>query len=183
MRYGKDRLKDEPNIVFHGHVAPSEVPRYLRALDVLIAPYQPVVTLHGGAGDNSQWVCPLKLFDYMAAGKPIICSDHPVIRETVEHERDALICAPTDVTGWAAALTRLRDHPELSSDIARNALDKFTKHYSWEARAARVLDGLSVAATQAADRPLARYASASGSQARREPTVQLTFHCRYLVCS
>ena len=60
----------------------------------LIAPYQPVVTLHGGVGDNSQWVCPLKLFDYMAAGKPIICSDHPVIRETVEHERDALICAP-----------------------------------------------------------------------------------------
>ena len=39
----KDRLKDEPNIVFHGHVAPSEVPRYLRAMDVLIAPYQPVV--------------------------------------------------------------------------------------------------------------------------------------------
>ena len=31
----KDRLKDEPNIVFHGHVAPSEVPRYLRAMDVL----------------------------------------------------------------------------------------------------------------------------------------------------
>ena len=140
----KDRLKDEPNIVFHGHVAPSEVPRYLRALDVLIAPYQPIVTLHGGVGDNSQWVCPLKLFDYMAAGKPIICSDHPVIRETVEHERDALICAPRDIAGWAAALTRLRDRPDLSSAIARRAFDKFTKHYSWEARAARVLDGLSI---------------------------------------
>ena len=112
----------------------------------MIAPYQPVVTLHGGVGDNSQWVCPLKLFDYMAAGKPIICSDHPVIRETVEHELDALICAPTDIAGWATALTRLRDRPDLSSAIARSALDKFTKHYSWEARAARVLDGLSVAA-------------------------------------
>ena len=172
----KDRLKDEPNIVFHGHVAPSEVPRYLRALDVLIAPYQPVVTLHGGVGDNSQWVCPLKLFDYMAAGKPIICSDHPVIRETVEHERDALICAPTDIAGWAAALTRLRDRPDLSSAIARNALDKFTKHYSWEARAARVLDGLSVAA------PMRRINPEQDMQALRlsskTKTIAAIDHCR-----
>ena len=165
----KDRLKDEPNIFFHGHVAPSEVPRYLRALDVLIAPYQPVVTLHGGVGDNSQWVCPFKLFDYMAAGKPIICSDHPVIRETVEHEQDALICAPTDLGAWAVALTRLRDNPEFAAVIARNALDKFTGRYSWEARAERVLDGLSFAATPATDSSRSRYPNGNGSQARRGP--------------
>ena len=100
---------------FHGHVPPSQVPNFLRVFDVMIAPYQPVVPLHGGVGDNAKWVCPLKMFDYMAAGKPIICSDHPVLREILSHEKDALLCAPMDVVGWADALSRLRDHPETQS--------------------------------------------------------------------
>ena len=101
IAFWKNCFERETNIFFHGHVPPSEVPRFIRAFDVLLAPYQSVVTLHGGVGDNAQWVCPLKVFDYMAAGKPIICSDHPVLREILSHGRDALLCAPTDVTGWA----------------------------------------------------------------------------------
>ena len=109
VAFWKQRIGDASNVTFHGHVAPSRVPDFLHAMDVLIAPYQPVVGLEGGAGDNSRWVCPLKVFDYMAAGKPIICSDHAVLREILTHEQDALLCRPTDVTQWADALRRLRD--------------------------------------------------------------------------
>ena len=143
VRFWKARLARNGNVFFHGHVPPSQVPSFLRIFDVLIAPYQPVVTLHGGLGDNAKWVCPLKLFDYMAAGKPIICSDHPVIREIVSHEKEALLCAPRDVAGWAEALRRLRDNRELRARVGANALERFTRNHSWDARALSVLDGLS----------------------------------------
>jgi glycosyltransferase involved in cell wall biosynthesis len=119
------------------------VPHFLRAFDVLIAPYQPVVTLRGGAGNNADWVCPLKLFEYMAAGKPIVCSDLPILCEVVSHEDTAILCSPTKVEQWAEALRRLRDHKKLADLIAARALEKFTQYYSWDARAAFVLDGIS----------------------------------------
>jgi glycosyltransferase involved in cell wall biosynthesis len=130
------------NTFLHGHVPPSEVPHFLRAFDVLIAPYQPVVTLRGGAGNNTDWVCPLKLFEYMAAGKPIVCSDLPILREVLSHEKTALLCAPTKVEQWAEALRQLRDHKQLADVIATGALEKFIQCYSWDARAALVLDGI-----------------------------------------
>jgi glycosyltransferase involved in cell wall biosynthesis len=138
----KARLERNNNVFFHGHVPPSRVPGFLRIFDVLIAPYQPVVGLHGGAGDNSKWVCPLKLFDYMAAGKPIICSNLPVIQEVVSHGRNALLCAPTDVTAWAEALHLLRDNPDFGAKIGADALETFERRYSWDARALSVLDGI-----------------------------------------
>jgi glycosyltransferase involved in cell wall biosynthesis len=142
VAFWKARIGDAPNVTFHGHVAPSRVPSFLRAMDVLIAPYQPVVGLEGGAGDNSRWVCPLKLFDYMAAGKPIICSDHPVLREILTHEQDALLCRPANVAQWVDSLRRLKDDRGLADELAAHALAKFKQHYSWDARARRVLEGL-----------------------------------------
>ena len=144
VAFWKQRIGDASNVTFHGHVAPSRVPDFLHAMDVLIAPYQPVVGLEGGAGDNSRWVCPLKVFDYMAAGKPIICSDHAVLREILTHEQDALLCRPTDVTQWADALRRLRDDHDLADALAARALESFEQQYSWDARARRVLEGLEI---------------------------------------
>jgi glycosyltransferase involved in cell wall biosynthesis len=142
VAFWKQRLKERPNVFLHGHVPPNRVPDFLYAMDVLIAPYQPVVGLHGGAGDNSRWVCPIKVFEYMAAGKPIICSDHPVLREILTHEKTALLCKPTDVAAWAEALRRLGDNQDLASEIASNASEDFNRQYSWDARARKVLDGL-----------------------------------------
>ena len=54
VAFWKQRIGDASNVTFHGHVAPSRVPDFFHAMNVLIAPYQPVVGLEGGAGDNSR---------------------------------------------------------------------------------------------------------------------------------
>jgi glycosyltransferase involved in cell wall biosynthesis len=138
----KTRTQSISNLHLHGFVPPSQVPRHLRALDVLLAPYQRTVAVFGGGGDVAKWMSPLKLFEYMASGRPIICSDLPVLREIVEHERTALLCDPEDVAAWSAALARLRDEAPLRLSLAQSALERFESHYTWTARAKRVLDGL-----------------------------------------
>lgn len=138
----REQVQHVPNLHLHGFVPPAQVPRYLSAFDILLAPYQRTVSVYGAAGDVAKWMSPLKLFEYMAAGKPIVCSDLPVLREVMRHEGNGLLCNPDDPHAWVSALMLLRDRPDLRSALAANALSDFEAHYTWTARAKRVLADL-----------------------------------------
>lgn len=129
------------NMVFHGFLPPSVVDRYRLAFDVLLAPYQRTVHVSGGERTSiAKWMSPLKIFEYMAAGKPIVCSDLPVIREVLQDGYNALLCEPDDVEGWVASLTKLKRDRTLAKRIATAALQDFTERYTWQRRAALVLE-------------------------------------------
>jgi glycosyltransferase involved in cell wall biosynthesis len=138
----KTRARAMPNVHLHGFVPPGHVPRYLRAFDVLLAPYQRSVSVFGGGGDVAKWMSPLKLFEYMAADRPVVCSDLPVLKEIVQDGATALLCDPEDAMAWSAALTRLRDDLSLRRSLAAAARQRFDLHHTWTARAQRVLAGL-----------------------------------------
>jgi glycosyltransferase involved in cell wall biosynthesis len=112
------------------------------ACDVLLAPYQRRVFTHGGS-DTSRWMSPLKVFEYMAAGKAIVCSDIPVLHEVLSHKETAWFCPPEDIDAWCAALTELRDDANLRLNLGQAARTTFLQHYTWRSRAAAVLNGLS----------------------------------------
>jgi glycosyltransferase involved in cell wall biosynthesis len=138
----KRELDDVTNVVFHGFVPHGDVARYLSAMDVLLAPYQQRVSPHGGESDIGKWMSPLKLFEYMAVGRPIICSDLPTLREVLEHGVTALLCDPASLDSWADALLRLADNPAARTALASRARAAFEENYSWSARARRIIDGL-----------------------------------------
>lgn len=134
------------NVELHGHVAPSRLPEFYAEMDVLLAPYQRTVTLEGGAGDTSAFMSPMKLFEYLSWGAAIVFSDLPVVREVLEHERDALLVAPDDVDAWAAAIVRLRDEPGLARRLGAAARAEFLAEHTWDHRARRVLGDIDVTA-------------------------------------
>lgn len=137
----RKRLEGIENIRLCGFVPPCDTDRYRQVCDVLLAPYERRVAVQGG-GDTSEWMSPLKIFEYMAAGKAIICSDLPVIREVLEHERTALLCESDDLHSWIAALERLRDDTAYRRRLGEAAKEEFLKCYTWTARAKKVLEGL-----------------------------------------
>lgn len=130
---------DSPNLFLHGFVPHGRLNQYYRHLDVLIAPYQARVAAAGSKGNIADWMSPLKLFEYMSAGKPIVCSDLPVLREVLEHDRTALLAPATDPDAWARALNRLAREPDLGESIATAAHQQFLDHHTWQQRAAAVL--------------------------------------------
>jgi glycosyltransferase involved in cell wall biosynthesis len=87
---------------------------------------------------------PLKLFEYMSWGKPILCSDLPVLREVIEDGRNGLLLPPDDPTAWAAALCRLMDNPDEGERLGNKARADFLARHTWRQRANRVLDGLPI---------------------------------------
>jgi glycosyltransferase involved in cell wall biosynthesis len=125
-----------PNIVYHGQVAHVEARRLQASMDILIAPYAP------GKDELFQWMSPLKLFEYMAAGRPILCSDLPVLREILEHDETALLLPPESPTDWRQALILLRDDFELAQRLGKNARRRMIQEFTWARRLEIVLLGL-----------------------------------------
>lgn len=125
------------NITFHGHIPHSEVADLTRSLDILLAPYQESVAVPDGA-DTAKWMSPMKIFEYMAAARPMVCSDLPVLREVLTDGKDALMVPPEDVSAWEEAITRLCSDQELRQSLGNAARQSLEDKYTWKRRAEKI---------------------------------------------
>jgi glycosyltransferase involved in cell wall biosynthesis len=144
------------NAIFHGHVPYSETARHYRAFDVVLAPYQRKVAVHGGTGNTAAFMSPLKIFEYMAWAKPILCSDHPVLREVLTDWETALLLPPEDADAWEGALWRLMKDRALRASLGAEARAMLERQYTWQGRCLRILEWLGVGRSsgrQVATRP------------------------------
>lgn len=121
---------DAENIAGASHHPPvplREVPHWYGLSDLTLLPYQPQLS-------TVATMSPIKMFEAMAAGRPIIASDLPTLREVLKHEHSALLVPPTELEAWARAVGRLRDDRELAARLAANARAD-AQNYSWVNRA------------------------------------------------
>lgn len=124
------------NVTFTGFVNQGRVAAYQAAADVLLMPYARAIA--GSSGGNSADICsPMKLFDYLAAGRAILTSDLPVFHEVL-NETNALFAPPEDLEGWSAALDRLLVDAALRRRLSAQARQDAVQ-YTWLARARRAL--------------------------------------------
>lgn len=130
------------NLFIHGYVSHNKVSAVLAQFDIVLAPYQPTVTGADHSADISRWMSPLKLFEYMAAGKAIVCSNLPVLQEVLQDGETALLVSPQDVDGWAQAIARLAENADLRERLGANAYALLCQEYTWEERARKILDWL-----------------------------------------
>lgn len=136
----REELTEIENITFHGFVPQNELDTYRLAFDVFLAPYQ--WDLETQAGYNTvQWMSPLKIVEYMAAGRAIVASDLPTLRETLTDQETALLCDPENASEWVRAVERLRDNTAFRERLGNQAQAEFEAKYTLEKRAKTVLGG------------------------------------------
>jgi glycosyltransferase involved in cell wall biosynthesis len=82
---------------------------------------------------------PTKLFEYMGAGIPIICSDFPVWRALVEDTGTGLCVDPLDPRAIADAIEYLMAHPEEAERMRQNGRRAVSERYNWDAEAQKLL--------------------------------------------
>lgn len=134
----KAKLVDIPNIKLHGFVAPARAAAMRQGCDILLAPYQENTSIPGGRV-TSQWMSPLKIFEYMSTGKSIVASDLPVLHEVLQHGKNCLLVAPNDINEWETALRTLEKDDHLASSIGQTALADFEEKYTWKKRACKII--------------------------------------------
>ncbi len=136
---GQCRSRGLSNVCLTGFVPNAELPRYQAACDVLLMPYQGQVAASSG-GDIARYLSPMKLFEYLACGRPILSGDLPVLREVLSPE-NAVLLPPEDAGAWAMALQELQADPQRRAALGEQAR-RSAAGYSWVARAGRILAGL-----------------------------------------
>jgi glycosyltransferase involved in cell wall biosynthesis len=99
-------------------------------MDVAAAPYPPLAHFY---------FSPLKVYEYMAAGLPVVASRIGQLAELVAEGVNGLLCQPGDPAALAAALGRLRAEPELRNRLGRAARATVLRKHTWDAVARRIL--------------------------------------------
>lgn len=112
-----------------GAVDPTEVPGLLRRMDIATAPYP------ASAG----YFSPLKLYEYLAAGLPVVAGRVGQVPEIISDGRTGLLCSPGDPAALAAAVRRLREDPRLAADLGRRGREAAEARHTWEAVVDRIL--------------------------------------------
>lgn len=119
-----------PRINFIPHQTPDKIPLYQKAADVLVLP--------NTAKEEASRVetSPVKLFEYLASGKPIVASDIPSIRDIVS-DKEVFFATPDDGKSFAHAIeTALNDSAESANRA--NAAQVLARAHSWESRAEHI---------------------------------------------
>ncbi|MEA5388457.1 glycosyltransferase [Haloarculaceae archaeon H-GB2-1] len=123
------------DVVLVGRVDPDRVPLYQFAADVLVLPAldEAFETHH-----QPEYTSPLKLFEYMAARRPLVASDIPALHEILTDGQNALLVDPGSPTAIAAAADRLGSNDRLSERLVTAAFETVSE-YTWSNRAERLL--------------------------------------------
>lgn len=126
----REQYEDISNIRVTGHRPYQELALWQKAADVLVLP-------NSGKEDISRfYTSPMKLFGYMASGRPVIASDLPSVREVVT-DRAVLFIPPDDPEALSAAIKKILSDGLLQERLATEALREVQNH-TWKKRARRI---------------------------------------------
>jgi len=139
LRGVAERRLGAGSFLFTGAVAPGEVPACLAAADVLAAPFAP----HRDRVRRKQfakwgmWWSPVKVFEYMAMGKPIVASAAGCVGEYLAGA--GLTVEPGETAALSGAVLRLLDDGELAARLGRKARERLLSQFTWRHAAERTL--------------------------------------------
>lgn len=116
-----------------GHQPHNLMPYYLRAADVLVLPNS------GQEKISRYYTSPLKLFEYMAAQKPIVASDLPSIREVVRHNENIWLVEPDNPAALADGLKEVLQDKKLAEQLSQKAFIA-AQCFTWAKRAVDIAE-------------------------------------------
>jgi glycosyltransferase involved in cell wall biosynthesis len=127
--------RDLPGVIFTGALPHAMLPAALAAADIGVAPFDPM--RHAALRLGFYW-SPLKIFEYMAVGLPVVAPALPRLRRLVEHKREGLLYAPRNPRELDRAIAQLGDEA-LRRRMGAAARLRVVRDFSWTAHCA-VLD-------------------------------------------
>ncbi len=125
----QDEAADLSNVVITGAVPHADMPASLAAADIGVAPFE--IGAHPPLSLGFYW-SPLKIFEYMAAGLPVVAPAVDRIPSIVADGREGLLYDHTAPGALARALETLSD-PALRRPLGRAARERAVREYSWKA--------------------------------------------------
>lgn len=115
---------------FAGPLSPEQIPGFLTSMDVAVAPYP---------ADGEFYFSPLKVYEYMASGLPVVASAIGQISEIIKHEVNGLLVPPGDSSAFASAFERIHSSPDLAARLGTAARSSIVESHTWRIVVERIL--------------------------------------------
>lgn len=125
-------LEGFKKVEYLGWISPSDIPNFLSNFDVGIVCLLPI--------SNYLTSLPLKLFEYMAAGLPVIASNFPLWKEIVEGNKCGICVDPLDLEAIADAIKYLLKHPKERKKMGNNGRCAVLQKYNWEKESEKIIN-------------------------------------------
>ena len=123
--------KDIKNVSLHSFVEHGEAVKFMKSADVLVLPNTSLEER------SREYTTPIKMFEYMASGVPIVASDIPSFSNYLKHNRNAILVKPDDVIELVNAINyALKNDVNSLSDKAKQDV----LAYTWQSRADKIID-------------------------------------------
>ena len=129
-------VKFSNNVIFEGYVENKDVPSLMKNMSIVLLPNK------SGQMCNNEFIgdftSPLKMFEYMASGRPIIASNIQVLREVLD-ETNCYLVSESNKNEWIAAIDDIIHNPSKAVSIATKARQDVNK-YTWKDRAFTIIN-------------------------------------------
>ena len=135
IEYWQNESGNLENIIFHGFINPKDTFKYRNLCDVLLAPYLD----NDGIHRDSEFLSPVKAFEYMGSKTPMVCSNLEVLRDVLD-ERHAMLVDNKDINAWIQAVEKLYSNIEFRENMAKNAYEYCVQNFTYKARCKKVLN-------------------------------------------
>ena len=118
-------------VTFSGSVPYDEIPDYIAAMDITVAPYIP---------NDQFYYSPIKIFEYMAMAKPVVAGRIGQVEEVIRHSETGWLFEPGNISQLAAALNKLLEDTALRRRLGEQAREWVVRERTWECNARCVIE-------------------------------------------
>ncbi len=129
--FNEVKKKKTSNMIFESRLNHFEIPAVLSQSDILIAPFN--TNRFKSLETYGFYWCPVKLFEYMAAGKPIVSYNFSEIKKIVGES--SLLSEPDNIDGFVDNLNTLIENPKLRKRMGEYGKKFANENYDWQKRA------------------------------------------------
>lgn len=130
------------NVIIKNFIPYHKVPNEIKNADILIMPYKlknVLVNSKGRKTDISKFTSPIKMFEYLSTGIPIVSANLPVLKEILENKKNCIIVKSNKIEDWANNLQNLSKNYKLRKLISKNAI-LTANNNTWIKRACKIIN-------------------------------------------
>ncbi len=133
------KAKKIKNLKLMGYIQYSKIPYILKKHPVILMPYEKKVFGNHKTANLSDFMSPLKMFDYLAAKKVIISSKNENIQKILKNGYNSIICNNLRTEEWSKKISKSMCDVNLKNNLGKNAFIT-AKKFTWKARANKIIE-------------------------------------------